>query len=590
MSNSSSIISLNITKFPQNLLIPGSENDVILQVINNSDKIENFKIVFEGENLNIIIKSAELKDQIEIAPKETKNIDLSLSPTINGFGKLIINAFWLKIKEYTVKVQKVREKVPKSKIQKILEKYQAKSTEKVDRIDPKEFFPNITLKKLQKVEEQLETMRKSHQSTLSLDSTNTEAFSRVTLEIIDKTIKELAKGYLSNNNIKISLGLALELSDPNEQLKFYVNLIRAYATKNLTETLQIIKNIDDLNLQQNLFKSIVLDQISIDSIQAFNLTRNIAKLSEKIKVLFKIAKELYDNNKPSELLTVLKGIYEVILKTPEFNSEDKKDQKFIYDSLKDAIYGIAEIESPGAVHIIIEGMSNESLKEKIIKGLFDIIYEMADEIRTEIESKLIFSQFFLLNTYISNINNEIKSFCSIGGNVSNNILSGDFNFKLVFLSLFRFNFSIFPFIDRVYNDLKFNLKKSIAYYIFPSVKNFQDNELSVFQRSLNQFFNNFTNTSNQLFIFNLDFIPYLGKPTIILSSESQLNNTLKSKIEKLGDTVNLIIDDSMFKGGKIYENLKSIIPPNRCEIFNLILSYEFINDYNMFMAFIQALF
>ncbi|GAJ08238.1 unnamed protein product, partial [marine sediment metagenome] len=56
------------------------DNDVSLQVINNSDKLENFKFVFEGENLDINLKSAELKDQIEFAPKETKNIDIRLNP------------------------------------------------------------------------------------------------------------------------------------------------------------------------------------------------------------------------------------------------------------------------------------------------------------------------------------------------------------------------------------------------------------------------------------------------------------------------------------------------------------------------------
>jgi len=590
MSNSSNIISLNITKFPQNLLIPDVDNNVSIQVINNSNKNETFKFVFEGENLETYFKSEALKDQIEFAPKETKNIDIRLNPTVNGFGKLTINGYWLKIVEYTVKVQKVREIAPKSKIHKIFENYKLKGAEKIDTMNPKEFFLKMTLQEIQKVEEQLETMRNNYKSTLSLDSTSAEAFSRVTIEVIDKTIKELAKGHLSNNNLTISLGLALELSDPNEQLHFYINLIRAHAIEQLSEALQIVKGLNDLNLRQTLLKSLVFDQISQNPIQAFNLTENITKLSLKIKLLFNIAKELNNSNNSSELLTVLKNIIEVLSKSTEFNSEDKKDQKFIYESLKDAIHGIAEIENPVAAHSIIEGMSEQAQKERITKDLFDIIYELVDEIRTKIESELIFSQYFLLNTYISNINKEIKSFSSIGGNLSNNILSGDFNFKLVFLSLFSFNFSIFPVIDRVYNDLKFNLKKSIAYYIFPSVNNFQDNELTVLQKTLNQFFNNFTNVPSQLLIFNLDFIPYLGKPTVILSSESQLNNNLKSKIEKLGDTVNLIIDDSMFKGGMIYDNLKSIVPPNKCEIFNLILSYEFINDYNAFMAFIQSLF
>ena len=290
MSNSANIISLNITKFPQNLLIPDMDNDVSLQVINNSDKKENFKFVFEGKNLDINLKSAELKDQIEFAPKETKNIDIRLNPTAGGFGKLTINAYWLKIVEYTVKVQKVRDVAPKSKFHKIFDNY------------------------------------------------------KITIEVIDKTIRQLAKGYLSNKNLQVSLSLALELSDPNEQLKFYVNLIRAHAIENLSEALQIIKNLKDLNLQQNLLKSVVFDQIHVNPIQAFNLTENITNLSVKIKLLFNIAQELYDNNKSSELLTVLKRIIEVLFKSPEINSEDKKDQKLIYDSLKDAINGIAEIE------------------------------------------------------------------------------------------------------------------------------------------------------------------------------------------------------------------------------------------------------
>ncbi|MFX1530466.1 MAG: hypothetical protein ACFFBC_05095 [Promethearchaeota archaeon] len=588
MSNLSNIISLNIIKFPQNLLIPEADNDVSIQVVNNSDKNENFKFMFEGENLDIILKSAESTDQIEFTSKETKNIDIGLNPTANGFGKLTINAYWLKLIQYTVKVKKIRDSVPKTKIQKILESYKFKGAEKFDTINPNDFFLERTLKELQKIEEQLETMRKNYKSTKSLDSNSTKTFSRVTIEAIDKTIKELAKGYLSNNNITISLGLALELSDSNEQLNFYVNLIRAYALEHLTEATQIVKDLNDINLQQKLFKSLVFDQISDNPIQAFNLTENITDLSIKIKLLFNIAKELKNNTKSSEFLTVLKMIIE-ILSNSEFEI-GSKNQKFFYNSLKDAIHGIAEIENPIAANSIIEGLSKQEIKEEITKDLFEIIYELVDEIRTKIESELIFSQYFLLNTYTSNITNEIKSFCSNGGNVSNNILSGDFNFQLVFLSLFSFNFSIFPFIDRIYNDLKFNLKKSIAYYIFPSVNNFKNNELAVLQKTTSQFFNNFVNVRNRVLIFNLDFIPYLGKPTVILSSESPLNTNLKSKIEKLGESVNLIIDDSIFKGGKIYDNLKNMFPPNKCEIFNLILSYEFINDYNAFLTFLQSLF
>ncbi|MBY8990430.1 MAG: hypothetical protein KGD58_06720 [Candidatus Lokiarchaeota archaeon] len=590
MSNSSNIISLNITKFPQNILIPDMDNDVSIQATNNSNKNENFRFVFEGENLDVYYKSEPLNDQVEFAANETKSIDLKLNPTVSGSGKLIINGFWLKIVEYTVKVQKVRETVPKNKLNKKLENYKFKGTEKIDSIDPKEYLLGMTLKEIQTAEEQLETMKKNYNLTLSSNSTNSEAFTRVTIEVIEKTIKQLAKGYLSNNNIQNALGIALELSDPNDRINFYVNLIRAYAFENMNDAVQIIRSLNDVNLQQSLLKSLIFDQASHNPIPALTLITGIIDSSTKIILLFNIAKQLNNDNNSSELSKILRKTIETVLKSIGLNNEDKKDQKFFYESLKDAINGIAEIENPVAANNIIEGIDNQTLKESITKDLFDMVYELVDEIRTKIESELVFSQFFLLNTYISNITNEIKSFSNIGGNVSSNILSGDFNFNLIFLSLFRFDFSIFPFIDRVSSDLKFNMKKSIGYYIFPSVDNFQNNELNVLQKTLQQFFNNFANVPNQLLIFNLDFIPYLGKPTVILSSESQLSNTIKSKIEKLGDSVNLIIDDSMFKGGEIYDNLRKIIPSNKGEIFNLILSYEFINDYNVFKAFIQSLF
>ncbi|MFX1375136.1 MAG: hypothetical protein ACFFA0_04935 [Promethearchaeota archaeon] len=590
MSSSSPIISLNITKFPQNLLIPDMDNVVSIQATNNSDKNENFQFVFEGENIDIFYYSEDLKDKIEFAPRETKNIDLRLNPTAGGFGKLTISAFWLKIVEYTVKVEKVRETVPKNKLNKILDNYKFKGTEKINLLDPKEFILKMTLKEIQNAEEQLETMRNNYNSTLSSNSTSSEAFTKVTIEAIEKTIKKLAKGYLSNNNIHNALTIALELSDPNDRINFYIDLIRAYAFGNMINAIQIIDSLNDLTLQQRLLKSLIVDQTSQNPNQTFELTEKVTNLSIRIKLLFNIAKQLNKTNASSELLTVLKKIIEILFNSVDLNSEVKKDQKFFYESIKDAIYGVAEMESPIVANNIIEGINKLALKERIKKDLFDAVYKLVDEIRTKIESELIFSQYFVLNTYISNINDEIRSFSSVGGNVSNNILLGDFNFNLVFLSLFRFDFSIFPFFDRVYNDLKFNSKRSIGYYIFPSAQNYQNNELTVLQKTLNQFFNNFTSVPSQLLLFNLDFIPYLGKPTIILSSESQLNRTLKSKIEKLGGTINLIIDDSMFKGGEIYDNLKKTVPSSKGEIFNLILSYEFINDYNLFLTFIKSLF
>ena len=216
---------------------------------------------------------------------------------------------------------------------------------------------------------------------------------------------------------------------------------------------------------------------------------------------------------------------------------------------------------------------------------------MVDEIRTRMEPSPVYSHYYLFNTVTSNINEFVKSFSLTGGNISNNILMNDFNFNAIIVSLFSYDFSIFPIIDRVYSDLKFNLNKSFAYYIYPSKENHSQSELKTINNTLTQFLaSNLKNTPNSILIFNLDFIPYLGKPTIILSCEPGIDDEINSKITKnLGDSANLIIDESLFKGGAIVDNLKQLFPPNMCKIVNLILSYEFINDYNILKSFIQSI-
>ena len=89
-------------------------------------------------------------------------------------------------------------------------------------------------------------------------------------------------------------------------------------------------------------------------------------------------------------------------------------------------------------------------------------------------------------------------------------------------------------------------------------------------------------------MFNLDFIPYLGKPTIIISKQN--SQLITSKIQdKLADRVKLIVDNNLFEGGKVKEFLDRVFHSNNITVINLILSYEFINDHNILKAFIEAL-
>ena len=134
------VISISITKFPQNLLIPDIDNDVSFQVTNQSTKEEHFKFMFEGENLEIDIKPIEFLDEVLFKSGETKKINLKLKPTVDGFGKLTVNAYWMKLVEITVKVQIIRDKISSSRIRQILKDKQFLKFGKTDSFNPKDFI------------------------------------------------------------------------------------------------------------------------------------------------------------------------------------------------------------------------------------------------------------------------------------------------------------------------------------------------------------------------------------------------------------------------------------------------------------------
>jgi hypothetical protein len=611
------VISISVTKFPQNLLIPDGENSVSFQVINQSDKDEHFKFVFEGENLEIDVKPVEFLDEVLFKSGETKKIDLLLKPTTDGFGKLTVNAYWMKLVEYTVKVQKIRDKISTSRINHILKNKQFLQSVKLDNFNPKDFIITSNKGEIKKIEKQIK------ESTVnSTKSQNNSQSSSVPKGEIDTNLTLLAKSYLSIGEFYKALERSLQLTNEDEKLELYYNLIRANATLKLDSSLQVVEKLNDLKKKNQIAKSIALDYVNIDPDQvskilsfikedsikenaifevifmslekdsnlALKFTEFIKDEIVKVKVLFNILKKLHENKNNSLILTIINQIDEIILKSKIINlSTDQNYHNPAYEYFKETICILAELDCPEAADKVIEGLDSEKLKKTVAKDLFKEIYKMVEEKQTKVEPIGEFSQFFLLNTFTSQITRQVNEFSLIGGNASSNILMGNFNFNIALISLFSFNFSIFPVIDRVYSEINYNSNKSIAYYIYPSISNHNQEELKTIQTTLKRFFQP-ESIKNRVTVFNLDFIPYLGKPTVILSSILDDLNAIKSKVVKaLGDRVNVIIDEDLFRGGKTVESLNSIFYGSNFKIVNLILSYEFINDYDVFKTFVQSL-
>ena len=619
------VITISVKKFPQNLLIPNAENPISLDIINQSNKEEHFKFSFEGENLEIDVKPVEFKDEVKFAPNETKTINLMLTPVRDGFGKLTINAYWMKLVEYTEKVQQIRKTISASKINSILKNKQFLQNGETDIFNINDFILPSNKNGTKKIEKELKELIKiAVQQQPETKSSNNELLkpnAHVVRGKIDDKLKILAKSYISNDEFQKALKTALQISKEKEGIELHNALIRVNAPKNLDESLQTVEDLKDLNNKNQLIKNIALDYININPDEipkilslieettvkekflleilfkslkkevsiALKLVEQIEDEIIKIKVLFNIIKKIHEEKKDNLILPILKQIDQIILSSDKITLSERKYNNPAYEFFKETICILAELDCPETADKIIGEISSKELRENIAKDLFNELYETVEEKKTKVEPIGQFSQFYILNTYTSKISNEIETFALIGGNVSNNVLVGNFKFKFALISLFSYDFSIFPLIDRVYSELAYNSDKSIAYYIYPSISDHNGEEVRIIQHTLKRFVQP-ERITNQVRIFNLDFIPYLGKPTVILSSISEDLNNIKSKIiSNLKDSVNVIIDDDLFKGGKTVDTLTSIFYGNQFKIVNLVLSYEFINDYNLFKNFIQSL-
>ena len=541
-SDQSKAISINFTRFPQHLLIPSIENIVSFQAINYFNNKEKFKFDIEGENLNVTF-SKELEEEIHFDPGETKNFDLKLIPTLDGYGKLSVNVNWLKRVEYTVKVKKVRENVSKSKSKKILGKYSLKFSKETYQFKPEEFILEFSSKQIKQAEKQLESKKKQYNDYLKHKQAweekkakgikEAEPVPKVTMEDIDKDKNLLSRLYLSSKEIMKALELSTEILNETYKINLYYNLIRAFEFIDLDRTIELVKNLTQNEKKTELIKYIAFDQIKINPEQApriafliedpsqreqliidiigktietepdvaLKVSQLINNELKRIKIQYNIIRMIYEKDLKKGI-EILKHIINILEKTSNLNLAENNFKNPGYELYKDAVHLLAEMDSTQAADNLLISFSLREVKDKIAEDLFNIIYEMVDETRIRFDPFPVFSQYYLFNTYASNINENIKLLSSIGGNVSNNVLLKDFNFNVVFLSLFNYEFSIFPLIDRVYSDLRFNNNKSIAYYIFPSQQNHNQTELKSISTTLNQFgmISNLSNAKNEILI------------------------------------------------------------------------------------------
>ena len=147
---------------------------------------------------------------------------------------------------------------------------------------------------------------------------------------------------------------------------------------------------------------------------------------------------------------------------------------------------------------------------------------------------------------------------------------------------------MYPTIEQCYAEINEEKGKSFYYLIIP-LKNADDAKYEMVQTIIKNLFVAHANqVPHKMYIFNLDFIPYLSKPTIIVEDDPEENIVMQSIVKRVfKNEVSLIVDDGLFKEGKINAWIKSILPSNKFKLLNLVLTYDFLNNYSMFKNFMK---
>ncbi|MCP4761275.1 MAG: hypothetical protein GY870_05805, partial [archaeon] len=233
----------------------------------------------------------------------------------------------------------------------------------------------------------------------------------------------------------------------------------------------------------------------------------------------------------------------------------------------------------------------EKLPENLKKGINEVLYaklwEEVEVPRTRIDEISVSSVYYSFNS-AAKPTKSIEMVSELGGNISENLLTEDFSSFVGIITPFGFNFPIFPSIERCYAEIKREKQKSFYYLIIPT-KNKTEEDFIFIQTMLNMWFvANIEKFENKVYLFNLDFIPYLSKPTIIMGSDPEENVVIKSIVDRVfKDSVSFIIDDGLFKDGMINKILSKILPSNKFKIINLVMTYDFLNNYVLFKNFMS---
>ncbi|MHA1718940.1 MAG: hypothetical protein ACTSXK_05390 [Promethearchaeota archaeon] len=588
---------------------------------------------------DILVKSdIKYEDLSDFKKKLPKSIILGDIPSLSkSKAKKEVEKI-LKIKEYEPTTREITKKVikqvPKTITKQVPEKIIKKVPKVIEEIIPQEPLINsITGKKISRpplkttktvYESVEETVMKTVTETVMEEVTETEVETIVekdtsqnnpetvgiTSKQKDEMLIRIAKGVfnqdpqyafsiiqkVSDNDLKYQIisqfippGIRLDIKntintlmgmDLRNHKDSLIELIsNSLAGDKPDDAAMIALNIANESKRDEVITNIIFTAASSKPEIASNLIYQLSKKELQHKVLFELIKNWAKNNK-NRAIESLKSLISNILS--ESNT----------DLIKTCMIFLAYLSNPQSVYDLIEGFEDKDEKSLLIEQLQEYLKVKVQTKKIKLESQEINKLYFTFPAISKNITPAIDYLVELQGNISSNLIEKNLNSNIIVICPFKFDFPLFMNFQQCYVDLLQEIQKSFGFLLFPSKNEFNGEELALFNQLLNDFIKKQPkNHPSPFVIINLDLIPHFSKPTIFLgdNGDTLVKDIYSNLKENFGSEVNIMVSNSFFNQGKTFSILKNILSEPNFRICNVVLTYNFLNEYKLLKTFFKAI-
>ncbi|GAB4322788.1 MAG: hypothetical protein Kow0069_27670 [Promethearchaeota archaeon] len=359
-----------------------------------------------------------------------------------------------------------------------------------------------------------------------------------------------------------------------------VEVVKGAAVASLAAAVKLVEKVEDTLARDALLEQLAYRLAADDPTRAVEVAGQIADVGRRVGTMLLVAPHLSASGDAAKAISVLTSSFEVALAVASGE---------VTSLLADTVTTLAKYASPAEAHAALQRVGHP-LREQLTDAVFDQVYRWEEIKATRLEDERVVEVHYAFSALVEGVTDPLRRFSELSGNVSPNLLAGKPTSVVSFLFPFRHSYSVLPVLDRVYNELFYQEGKEYSYLYFPSNDLNDGEEASVLVSALQAFFVRKAEAFPGVHtVFLADFIPDLIKPTVIVGSDAEVNEAIRSAVSKcLGDAVELIIDDGLFSGGKIHDLARSTLKPPNFKLVNLALTYAFLRDPNLLRGFISC--